>query len=283
MNEAINMGAHARAYLRKGWQLVPLWWIREPGVCACPDGEDCRSAGKHPLTNHGVNEALAKGIDVDLWWQRHPSANIGIATGEKSGIVVVDVDKGKGGFRSLKQIRKTYGRPPDTPISITGSNGRHILFLHPGERVKNAVGYMPGIDVRGDGGLIVAPPSMHVSGNRYRWHPEAHPAAVKLAPMPVWMETFCELDKKKRQAKKGMWTGGKSQWGKSFDPDKVPNIGQGERNDTLCSITGRLIWENRELHEIMEIILGLNDNRCSPPLDDKEVRRLVDLAYKRWA
>lgn len=100
---------------------------------------------------------------IEVWWSKAPNANIAIATGLVSNCFVLDID-GPQGLASLKE----YGGIPSTPIVRTGS-GFHVYFKHPGFPVPNRVGILPGIDIRGDGGYVVAPPSIHPSGSGYTW------------------------------------------------------------------------------------------------------------------
>lgn len=286
----VNLRLHARGYINRGWAVVPLWWPRFALVCACPLGKDCKSPGKHPMKTDWAAKPLKTGLDVDLWWSRHPHCNVGLATGETSGFVVLDIDPDKGGWDSYNHIVKKYGRIPDTLVSVTGSGGRHVLFKHPGpgQKIKNAIGYLPGIDIRGDGGQIVAPPSLHGSGMRYEWHEQGHPSNKRLAPMPDWMFTFLEVkEQAKRNANRRAYNGGKgtgkAKYGRVLDLADIPAIAEGHRNDTLCSIVGRLIWENREESEVLELAQKINQSKCSPPLNDREVEKLVRAAVQRWA
>lgn len=279
---SVNLVDHAKAYIKKGWSLIPLWWVEFPGVCACYKKGECSSAGKHPITAEvGVNAPCKTPLDVELWWARHPMANIGVATGAQSGFVVLDVDPKGGGWDSLHGLMKRHGPIGETYVSVTGSGGRHILFRHPGKPVRNSVGCMPGIDIRGDGGLIVAPPSMHSSGCRYGWHSQGHPARARLLAMPGWMEKSLRSngEKKKVGAKKN---GGWPKPGKVFDLSAVPRFSEGERNDEMCRIVGRLIWESRDLDEVMSLAHKINESRCNPSLPEREVTRLVELAFRRW-
>src|SRR5262249_15398402 len=105
-------------------------------------------------------------------WTQWPEANIGIATGAISGLVVLDVDPRHGGDESLEQWKTRYGHDFLTTVtSCTGGGGWHLFYTHPGQsmQIKNKVGLAPGLDIRGDGGYIVAPPSLHASGQRYAW------------------------------------------------------------------------------------------------------------------
>ncbi len=280
----IDLADHARAYTRKKWAVVPLWWPMFPLVCACRLRHECKSPGKHPMKTDWAAEPLRDGLQTDLWWARHPNCNVGIATGATSGFVVLDIDPDHGGWDSYNHIVKRYGRLPETLVSVTGSGGRHVLFRHPGDgqTVKNAIGYLPGIDVRGDGGQIVVPPSIHGSGARYIWHPQGHPARVQLADMPEWMFALLEIKEQKHRAKNHQ-RNGRSKYGRLLDLKNLPTIAEGHRNDELCSIVGRLIWENRDEQEVADLARSINAERCTPPLPDKEVDGLVRSAIKRWA
>jgi hypothetical protein len=119
---------------------------------------------------------------IARWWTRWPSANVGIRTGAASGLLVLDVD-GEPGIESLRTLRREHG-PVRAAWVRTGSGGWHAyLRLPEGVEVRNSVGRIGlGLDVRGDGGSIVAPPSRHTSGGRYRWlKPSAEPP-----PAPDW-------------------------------------------------------------------------------------------------
>lgn len=287
------MAAHAKAYIRKGWQVVPLWWPRSTekidpqtgeltasAVCSCHLGQKCTSVGKHPHSRHGSKNPLKTGLAVDLYWSKYPLCNIGIATGAASGIVVLDIDTDKGGLDSMRRLWSRYGAPKCTPVSITGSGGRHIIFRHPGKGiVYNAVGYMPGIDVRADGGLIVVPPSLHGTGSRYAWHRKAHPRDYRTLEMPTWMRVFCEAARAKRRAS----FAGRGQYGKQLDAGDIGVIDEGNRNTKLCSIAGRLIWEKRTADDVAQFLREVNRRCCKPPLSDKEVEKLASSAYRRWA
>ena len=174
------MGA-AQLYAGRGWPVLPLWWPNGES-CAC-GRPDCSKPGKHPLVRRGFHFAT---LDPDLirrWWARWPLANVGIRTGTASGLLVVDVD-GAPGMESLRALRREHGPVPAAWVR-TGSGGWHAyLRLPEGESVRNSVRRLgPGLDVRGDGGSIVAPPSRHASGGRYHWlKPGAEPP-----PAPDWL------------------------------------------------------------------------------------------------
>ncbi len=135
-------------YAARGWYVFP-----------------CEPRGKRPIVAHGLHDATTNPDTIRGWWQRCPTANVAIRTGAISGIIVIDLD-GPTGLASWDQIEAAHGSTPT--LTATTGNGRHLYFAHPGEKVPNSAGKLgPGIDVRGDGGYVIAPPSVHSNGCRY--------------------------------------------------------------------------------------------------------------------
>jgi hypothetical protein len=160
----------ALAYAAKGWHVFPVHSISN-GKCTCGK-QECEHAGKHPRTQHGLHDTTIDPETIKRWWAfAWPDANIGIATGEVSGIVVLDIDPRHGGDKSLAEIEERFGRLPNTLRSKTGGGGWHFFFRHPGHYVKS-ITIMPGVDIKADGGYAVAPPSLHISGKSYEWEEE---------------------------------------------------------------------------------------------------------------
>ena len=174
-------------YAAHGWSVFPVHGIVE-GRCRCGAG-DCASPGKHPLTRRGVKDASREAGVVTAWWTRWRGANVGLATGSGSGVIVIDVDPPQG-ERSLERLVAAGYELPTTVSVATGSGGVHLYFAAPGFGLGNSAGRLPGvpfelggIDLRADGGYVVAPPSAHVSGARYSWIAnELEPAAA-----PGWL------------------------------------------------------------------------------------------------
>ncbi|GAB3630267.1 hypothetical protein GCM10027419_51240 [Pandoraea terrae] len=139
-----------------------------------------KPGGKAPLTPHGFKDATTDHAVIRDWWAQWPDANIGIVTGRASGLVVIDVDvkDGRSGMASLDQLEARYG-PFDTFKVRTPSGGLHLCFnLPPGcPDLGSGNGVMPGIDVRADGGYIVARPSV-VDGVAYCWENTTPPAPL---------------------------------------------------------------------------------------------------------
>lgn len=166
----MNVLKHALEYAERGWAVFPLYEIQR-GICACGK-RSCSSPGKHPRIPGGLRSATTDAGVIRQWWAQWPDANIGIATGLVSGVFVVDVDHGatKNGYASLGTLEAANGLLPKALTVRTGGGGLHIYLAMPDAEVRNSASKIaPHIDVRGEGGYVVAPPSRHISGTCYTW------------------------------------------------------------------------------------------------------------------
>ena len=159
----------ALLYASRGWLVFPCH-TATPSGCSC-GLPDCGSPAKHPRIAHGFKSASRDPATIQRWWSRWPEANIAVRTGRESGLVVIDVDPPHGGMLSMRRLVAADGPLPKGPVVRTGSGGAHLYFRHPGEPVRNSAGTRlgPGVDIRGDGGYVVVPPSRHASGALYEW------------------------------------------------------------------------------------------------------------------
>ena len=134
---------------------------------------------------------------IKAWRAKWPQANIGICTGQHSDLLVLDVDPRNGGDETLKQLIARYGELPETPLCATGGGGSHYYLQHPGAiQLKGKDSHYPGLDIKGDGGYVVAPPSGHHSGGVYHWLNDWR--TTTLAPVPDWL---LQLIRKQNQVK----------------------------------------------------------------------------------
>lgn len=168
MTTTITKLGAALYYIRRGWPIFPVYEPGDDGKCSCGNPQ-CEHPAKHPRTRHGVLDATTNEAQIRNWWGRWPEANLGLATGARSGVIVLDVDVRHGGDKSIAEIERIEGQIIKTRESLTGGGGRHLFFLHPGTPVKNKIGIMPGLDIRGDNGYVLLPPSVHISGRVYIW------------------------------------------------------------------------------------------------------------------
>jgi Bifunctional DNA primase/polymerase, N-terminal/AAA domain len=174
-------------YARRGWSILPIWWV-EDSHCACPKGATCRDTGKHPIGHMapaGFNSA-SKDLDViRQWHQACPKMNIAVATGAPSNIVVLDLDFREiddevidGEFELRAWLAARGIDLPDTLTQSTGGGGKHIIMSLPATSgirpfISSRTNWLPGVDIRGDGGYIVVAPSQHASGQFYQWDSQA--------------------------------------------------------------------------------------------------------------
>lgn len=154
----------AVAACRRGWRVIPLHTIRD-GRCTC-GAKGCAKPAKHPTRRR--TEATLDDKLVEVWIRTGILGNLGICTGETSGIVVLDVDKDRGGFDTLDRMVDAVGPVPETYTVATGGGGLHLYFRYTPDLPVGTTGFRPGLDLRSDRNLVVAPPSLHQSGNLYR-------------------------------------------------------------------------------------------------------------------
>jgi hypothetical protein len=174
----------ALSYAARGWGVFPCHSVREPAGCSCYRA-DCASPAKHPRIAGGLTAATSDPSTIEGWWRRWPNANVAIRTGAASGIIVLDVDPDHGGEETLARLLAEHRPLPPGAVVETGSGGRHVYFAHPGGLIRNDAGRRlgPGIDIRGDGGYVIAPPSRHVSGGSYLWND----GRKDLPTLPDWL------------------------------------------------------------------------------------------------
>ena len=152
-------------YHERGWRVIALHKVHPGGECSCPRAAGCRSAGKHPMDEDWQDAPRL--TSADLWTRfAEEERNVGIATGSESGIWVLDVDPDKGGDVSLQRLIEEHGPLPATYTVRTGSGGAHYYYLLPDDfELRNTAGRLGvGLDTRGEGGQVVAPPSVTDKG-----------------------------------------------------------------------------------------------------------------------
>ena len=167
----------ALEYQREGRRVIPLFEVHEDGRCACKKGAGCESAGKHPRVEWaGID--TADEAAVRKWWQRWPEANIGVLTG--GNLAVLDVDPRSDGDKALAELEAKHGPLPETAEVATGGNGSHRYYAVPEGTPSRTLA--SGLELKAEGGLVVAPPSIHASGREYVWLDRSPPA-----PGPEWL------------------------------------------------------------------------------------------------
>lgn len=255
-------------YASRGLRVLPLWWITEAGYCACAQGPNCgKKSGKHPVLNDWVSRATIEERFIRGWWTEMPKANVGIATGAISGIFVVDVDPGNGGDASLAEWEAENGVLTVSSEAHTGSGGRHIFYRYPPGGVRSRNPWLKGVEIKSDGGQVVAWPSTNRNGPYY-W--EQNGATGFSDPPPLLVESA------------GLPGVDGSHGPSELAPsDEIEVIQDGARNDTLFRLACRY---RRQLRDDYPAVFGAvmmkNVQTCAPPLEEEEVTFIIDQAFK---
>lgn len=249
MSEYPSMYDAAIEYAKKGFAVFPL-----------------KYRDKVPLTRNGCKDATTDAAQIKAWWQKYPNANIGLATGSVSQNVFVidldiDEDRGIDGYHSLEDWQREHGDFPETWTAITGRGGYHMYFRGDG-KIKNRAGIIDGVDIRGNGGYVVAPPSIHKNGRRYEW--EYSPDEFELAKADNNVMYFLNHDDRRQST--------------SFT---MPNIvAAGQRNQMLFRFACMMQAKGASDQSVFAATMAENESSCSPPLTEQEVRIIVSSATK---
>jgi hypothetical protein len=259
-------------YASLGFGVIPLHTpVLHKNIYACSCKQiQCTSVGKHPRTMTGLKAASTDPTQIRNWFDTYfKNANIGIVTGAASSLVVLDIDTQHGGLDSLQKLEQRYGQLPQTVKARTGGGGFHYLFQHPGYTIKNSAGQLgAGLDIRGDGGYIVASPSLHASGQHYEWlTPE-----MELAELPRWLLHMLLSKPQSSQTNHQKPSMVASAENSQPVADTFP---QGQRNNGLAKLAGKMRRHGFSQEAIRQALLAENQIRCKPPLGDAEVARIA--------
>ena len=240
----------ALAYAARGWHVFPV------------------KGDKAPRTLHGLKDASTEDAQIRRWWSQWPDAGVAIRTGAVSGLVVLDVDPDRGGDDALHEYERERGVLPMTPRVKTPSGGAHFYFRHPGGRVPNSTDQLgQGLDVRGDGGYVVAPPSRLRSG---RYDFDLDPDEHELAQVAL-----AGAERRNGHARARPV----SEW-RQLAAEGVP---AGKRNDRAARLAGHLLARDVDPYVVLELLAAWDAQRNRPPLGRGEIARVVDSIAAREA
>lgn len=242
MSSSWELANYVSTYAAKGWKVFPV----TPGQ-------------KTPALTGWQNFNASDPDNIDAWWGQE-FYNVGIQTGRASGILVLDVDPRHDGDESLLELERRFGPLPDTVRVLTANAGVHYYFDNPTGESRNGTKIfgLSGLDVRGDGGYVVAPPSALDTGGKYEWDLGA---PRQMAHVPKWL-----VERENERA---------APIGQS---ESFP---EGTRNEALTRIAGSLRYYGISEATILSTLLDVNDEKCSPPLAADEVE-LIARSSRRW-
>jgi Bifunctional DNA primase/polymerase, N-terminal/Primase C terminal 1 (PriCT-1) len=233
--------------------------LAKRGVAVFP----CRPRQKLPATPRGCLDASKDPHTIRHWWGLCPDYNLAIAAGAASGIFVIDIDGVDAEFE-LRRLEAEHTSLPATVEAIT-PRGRHSYFRMPDTPVRNSAGKIaPGIDVRGDGGYVLAPPSIHPSGKAYAWSVDS---AGTIAEAPDWLlDRIWECSNGNGQATPV------AEW-RALVAD---GVSEGQRDCTVARLSGHLLRRFLDPFVVLDLMQCWNAQRCQPPLPEDDVTRIVN-------
>jgi len=223
--------------------------------------------------------------EVNQWFDENPDANIAIVTGAVSGIVTFDLDS-----EHAVEYAEKQGGFPDT-VKVKTGKGYHLYMQHPEFEIRNSVNKRLDIDIRADGGYVVAPPSIHGSGERYDWEEGYSIHEIEPASCSPWMIDYLKnvaekanTPKPARQMapKPSNTVDRASKQGSEGDYTDILNNGavEGMRNHTATKLTGHLLAKGISSDEVWSMLKLWNSTRNSPSLDESELRRTFESVAK---
>ena len=257
MDSALELAA-------RGFRIHPVHGIVN-GACTCEGGAGCDRAGKHPHLSDWPDHATCDQDAIRARWNRWPNANVGIATGAGSDLVVIDVDAEAGGDGALAALERDLGKLPATVEVISGGGGRHLYFRHPGGQVPNSVGTLgPGLDVRGDNGFVAAPPSRHVTGRTYEWEASSEIDDAPIAELPTAWVGKVQRPATRRSDNEPGWVA-----------TALRGVAKGQRNDTAAKLAGYYLRRGLPPGDVAVLLKNSFGPSCTPPLGAREVDAVV--------
>lgn len=242
-------------YAKRGWSVFPV------------------RKNKTPYTPNGFHNATTDIRTIERWWKEHPDANVGIATGSMShGLTVIDIDiddnKGIHGDESFRDWCDDEGVFIDSLTAVTGRGGKHLYFTstYP---YGNKTGCLPGVDIRGEGGYVIAPPSIHENGNPYFFDGDEDEEEIVCLQEDSDAEYFFNEMCKSPMGSK--------------EPLVVPEeMKEGGRNDLLFKMAASFQAKGVEDAVILASLQGYNEKHCNPPLPDEELEKIVQNVVRKY-
>lgn len=223
---------------------------------------------KAPKTAHGCKDATRSEASIVQLWRKWPAAGIAVATGKPSGVVAIDVDPAAGGEDGFSELASKLGAPGRTVQVLTPRGGYHLWFKAPAVPVPcSASKLATGVDIRGDGGYVVAPPTTRPDGAGWRWSGRAPLAELQ----PEWLEALTGQNATVSAPPSARAPAGQGSWVAML----AGGIASGQRNQALTSLIGHLLAHDIDVHLAAHLLHLVNKSACRPPLDAIEVEKIV--------
>jgi hypothetical protein len=252
-----SLGRAAIALGAKGMRVFPCWPRK-----------------KEPAIRDNLRLAAVDETIIRRFWGEQGLYNIGVATGRASGVWVLDVD-GHEGRETMRRLEAEHGPLPPTVEVITG-NGRHLYWKWPdGFDIRNfqVRNDLPGLDVRGEGGYVLAPPSIHPSGRAYAWSVDS---ASQFAVAPDWL-TQIVTERSGRKSGNGEAVAPATP--RDWQALLSQNHEGSRRANFVARVFGHFVRKFSEPAVSFAAVEALDEKWCKPPLGHDEcVRICADIA-----
>jgi hypothetical protein len=318
----LDLQEAAGLYALHGWPVLPLC----PGTCpGHPQHFRCEHPGKMARIREWQHKASTDPYTVARWWDRWPDSNIGVVTGRRSGVMALDIDPRHDGMTTVgyvmldadpgtvraEDLPDQAPRPlPMTAAVVTGTDGYHV-YMRWAEGITNSNKGLrryardprqPGVDVRGEVGYLVAPPSIHASGQTYRWLRSATGSAPEIPPAPGWLvDLLLERDPAPEPPRRPAGPpaprpraphAGSTRSLRYVEAalvgilDDLAGVGPGDRNNAVNYAAWRVGWlvrrnpaldfdEGAIVYRIAQAAAGLPSDAQHPPLDPRSVQASI--------
>lgn len=277
----------ALAYAASGFRVFPLAPRDKVPLLpsAHPEGDPlhgkCR--GECGRDGHGCHDGTTDTAKIERWWTENPNANVGVSTGNRSGLWVADLD-GAAGRNSLAALEAKHERIENAPEVATGGGGFHVWFAYDA-RVRQGARILPGLDARTDGGYVVAPPSIHPNGKPYQWL-HGIPPRPPLPEAPAWLVEVVKRTERPQAAPRapqppnGYGTtayGKKALEGLVSELSSVPHGGRDDRRNAISYSAGRLVVGQHVTETDAEeaIVVACLNNGLVDEEGESEIRKRV--------
>lgn len=239
-------------------RFIELYGVDINGICTCSKGAMCPYTGKHPTALKDVkNHNIKSNKEFENIIIKHPYANFAILTGD--GLVVIDIDVKGNGLETYEKLKDIM---PETLTVRTGTGGFHLYYSTDVE-VRNRVRFVDGIDVRGDGGYVVAPTSKHKCGGYYE-------IIKDISIQPITPELLELITTPKADTNSDVQN----------DVELVDAFGEGERHDRMVKIGGTMYRQGLSYEAVLECLQNMNETVCSPPLPYSEIKSIAKSLQK---
>lgn len=259
-----NMLDIALTYLADEWSVFPVCSPVPTHRGYCEQHGACRNPGKLPLVKWGMyQDRCPTKLEVQTWWRKWPKANIGLATGVTSDIVVVDLD----GELAVAAADR-YGFDPGPWVRTGRVGGRHLYFRYRPD-APTIFAKVGGIDFRGQGGFVLLPPSLHYSGAHYTWGEQVR-HGEPLPDLPAWVDDLASTNERGQER-------GPIDFGKLLSE----GVSEGQRDQELFRAAAKLRGADVPYELALQLIQGAAA-QCKPPFDQAEAKAKVDSAYSRY-